>query len=464
MRLNSNSSGGAIVSNALATPAPLASCRACTVPSCATAWSGLNGSRVACVMITCGSSSRIRLVTQSARAFAERIVAGDRERGGRPRERSQRPGLHRVGSTLTAPPVCPATSRARPTRRARRTRARRACACRRCDRRRDRPAARRRSRRIPRRHQQGLPHRRTSSILTTAIVCTSSSAKAPALEQAVDQRRETVLDRRIRGLAESVDHGCSARLRGSPRRSSPTTPCQYLNRSEHRSATHHAAQLALARRSERLRRVVGWVTTICATPADCGRGDRSVDLGAAELPGRERGSVPRDDLGTSTSRSSRRTGPPATPAASNSSWMARQTGCFAGFGPSSRASFSASTVGSQTMRAPPRAAISTACAFRPPTPAFSVIEPSARTPGTAARTPPPARPSARSATSGRSPPGRGRRTGGPARDRRCAASPGRARRERAGRMPRGRARARGQKAQCPAAASSDSSSAPAASP
>ncbi len=81
-----------------------------------------------------------------------------------------------------------------------------------------------------------------------------------------------------------------------------------------------------------------------------------------------------------------RTGSLATPAATNSSWIFRQTGCFTGFGPSSLASFSESTVGSQTIRAPPRAAISTACAFSPPTPALSVIAPRASTPGTAART------------------------------------------------------------------------------
>ena len=80
------------------------------------------------------------------------------------------------------------------------------------------------------------------------------------------------------------------------------------------------------------------------------------------------------------------TGSPPTPSAANSSWITRQTGCFAGLGPSSLASFSESTVGSQTIRAPPRAAISTACAFSPPTPAFSVIAPRASTPGTAART------------------------------------------------------------------------------
>ena len=45
-----------------------------------------------------------------------------------------------------------------------------------------------------------------------------------------------------------------------------------------------------------------------------------------------------------------------------------------------------STVGIQTMRAPSRAAISTASAFIPPTAQFSVIVPIARTPGTAPET------------------------------------------------------------------------------
>jgi hypothetical protein len=42
----------------------------------------------------------------------------------------------------------------------------------------------------------------------------------------------------------------------------------------------------------------------------------------------------------------------------------------------------ASTVGSQTIRAPSRAAISTASGLRPPTAALSVIAPTARTSGT----------------------------------------------------------------------------------
>ena len=45
-----------------------------------------------------------------------------------------------------------------------------------------------------------------------------------------------------------------------------------------------------------------------------------------------------------------------------------------------------STVGIQTMRAPSRAAISTARGFIPPIAQFSVIVPIARTPGTAAET------------------------------------------------------------------------------
>src|SRR3954451_14689124 len=49
-------------------------------------------------------------------------------------------------------------------------------------------------------------------------------------------------------------------------------------------------------------------------------------------------------------------------------------------------SFSELTVGSHTMRAPWRAATSTAVALSPPTEWLSVIVPSARTPGTAAVT------------------------------------------------------------------------------
>ena len=72
-----SSSGGAIVLNALATPAPLASCRACTVASCATPWSGLNGSSAACVRI----SVRLELADQIGQPLDrggvhdERVVA-----------------------------------------------------------------------------------------------------------------------------------------------------------------------------------------------------------------------------------------------------------------------------------------------------------------------------------------------------------------------------------------------------
>ena len=95
------------------------------------------------------------------------------------------------------------------------------------------------------------------------------------------------------------------------------------------------------------------------------------------------------------------------------------------------------------MRAPPRAAISTACAFSPPTPALSVIAPSACDTRD------------RGAHDGRTLGGRHvvrleheagqpdlERSGARARGRRSAARRGRARRGRAGRPRRGRARAR----------------------
>ena len=63
------------------------------------------------------------------------------------------------------------------------------------------------------------------------------------------------------------------------------------------------------------------------------------------------------------------------------------TGTFAP-GAASRSwdSLTESTVGSQTVRAPSRAAISTASGLMPPTARFSEIAPRTLTPGTAART------------------------------------------------------------------------------
>ena len=61
--------------------------------------------------------------------------------------------------------------------------------------------------------------------------------------------------------------------------------------------------------------------------------------------------------------------------------------CRRASGPSGPAvSAGESTVGIQTMRAPSRAAISTASAFIPPTAWFSVSVPSTRTPGTTPET------------------------------------------------------------------------------
>ena len=73
------------------------------------------------------------------------------------------------------------------------------------------------------------------------------------------------------------------------------------------------------------------------------------------------------------------------PASRSSSWSAAHIGrCAPGGYCRSRAdaSLSESTVGIHTIRAPSRAAISTASGLMPPTAALSVIAPSARTSGT----------------------------------------------------------------------------------
>ena len=76
--------------------------------------------------------------------------------------------------------------------------------------------------------------------------------------------------------------------------------------------------------------------TIDARDAGRERGvDDGVDLGPAEVPRREHEIVARDDVEhlREPVRRVSTTGPLATPTAANSSWIARQTGCFAGLGP-----------------------------------------------------------------------------------------------------------------------------------
>ena len=129
------------------------------------------------------------------------------------------------------------------------------------------------------------------------------------------------------------------------------------------------------------------------------RVDGGVDLGPAEVPGGEHELMPRHHLEHAREAIGRELHGLARHARGGELVLdLRQTGCLAGLGPSSLASFSESTVGSQTMRAPPRAAISTACALSPPTPALRAIAPSASMPGTAPRTTAAALRSGRSAT------------------------------------------------------------------
>ncbi len=93
--------------------------------------------------------------------------------------------------------------------------------------------------------------------------------------------------------------------------------------------------------------------------------------------------------GRSAARSSTTgTGSQARPVSRSDSSNSTQTGTFA-WAPgrsTSSCSFTEETVGNQTIRAPWRAATSTASGLRPPTARLSVIVPSTVTPGTAAAT------------------------------------------------------------------------------
>ena len=134
----------------------------------------------------------------------------------------------------------------------------------------------------------------------------------------------------------------------------------------------------------------GWVTTIVSTPA------ATAASTTVKISSRERCPVAstRSWRATTASTSSSsgsgvavgvddRDGRGRTPAARSSSSKRTHTGTLPSGSACSTSpiSFSELTVGSQTMRAPWRAATSTAVAFRPPTEWLSVIVPSAVTPG-----------------------------------------------------------------------------------
>ena len=163
----------------------------------------------------------------------------------------------------------------------------------------------------------------------------------------------------------------------------------------------------------------GWVTTIAPTPADR-RVDDGEDLVAGRCPVARTRSWRGDDLeyGAQASKAPRRPRPrpppgsAVTPASRSSSSKRTQTGTLPS-GSAARTSccsFSELTVGSHTIRAPSRAAISTATGFSPPTARLSVIAPMVSTSGTAALTTARARRSRCSGTSGRSRRGRARRS------------------------------------------------------
>ena len=217
----------------------------------------------------------------------------------------------------------------------------------------------------------------------------------PGLEQPVGPDRQAVLDRRI------------VRVAAVAREERPLDPDR-AHAFEHvlprRLAAVRRRQAALEQRSRDRRARPDPRSRSSGRELGVGDDDvlhalleRAVDHGErvvpAEVPGGQDQVVARDRAqarrasraGGSRRRPSPRPARRSSPSSRSSCWRLAQSGTLSpGFG-SVRPAVSAgeSTVGIQTIRAPSRAAISTATAFIPPTALFSVIVPIARTPGTA---------------------------------------------------------------------------------
>ena len=139
----------------------------------------------------------------------------------------------------------------------------------------------------------------------------------------------------------------------------------------------------------------GWVTTIRPTPASTAASTTAKISSRARCPVARTRSwrattsrTARSASSTAPSASTTATGSAVTPASRSSSSKRTQTGTLPS-GSAARTSccsFSELTVGSHTIRAPSRAAISTATGFSPPTARLSVIAPIVSTSGTAALT------------------------------------------------------------------------------
>ena len=138
----------------------------------------------------------------------------------------------------------------------------------------------------------------------------------------------------------------------------------------------------------------GWVITIVRTPASTAASTTVKISSRLRWPVAStrscraiRSSTVRVSGSTPPFPSTTGTGSISIPCSRRSSWTFTHTGTLAPGGASrSCASFSESTVGNHTMRAPSRAAISTASGFMPPTARFREIAPSTSIPGTDART------------------------------------------------------------------------------
>src|SRR3954451_8232081 len=257
------------------------------------------------------------------------------------------------------------------------------------------------------------PARQTKSAECAPITCTRLGTGQPprvvhrhrpdlllaeaGREEVVGHDGQPVLDRRVEDLPEvAAPHGVL--YTGSARGREHVVPAALARVRRRERALHQRAlggELALLGRAHALRRELGVGHHDRLHAGSNGGIDDDGDLGPRQVSRREHDVMPGDHVsivrqfGTAPPPAlTPGTGPGCTPASRRSSSKRTQTGTLPSGSASSTSpnSFSELTVGSHTIRAPWRAATSTAVAFRPPTEWLRVIVPSARTPGTAART------------------------------------------------------------------------------
>ena len=232
---------------------------------------------------------------------------------------------------------------------------------------------------------------------STVIVRISSSANPCSSSRSANSASPSSTGG-LRGWPKSVDNRL---LMGSVARM-PSATCSHVHLpvygvvKQRSSSAPRCASATWSSMRERLRRELRMGDHDVPDPGGAGDVHHHEDLVARQVPGRQHELVLGDHLDNAQQLRQRRAvvvddrdrRAAPCPASRSSFWIATHIGT-ATPAPYSRsrapASLTASTVGSHTIRAPSRAAISTASGLSPPTARFSDSAPTARTPSGAVR-------------------------------------------------------------------------------